>query len=397
MGIFSSKKEKKLNITDRELVSTPIKKIKLDFAPKDFENKINDSILTNKKWKDDTVILDNRYNIKDNIFSNNDHSEKYKLEHKILNINIGSKQGEYCITDVSTGISEANELVKEREYFVSYKVRSSYFLKLESKGYFNNPSLKSFNNILIFDWDDTLMFTSEFFEKIPSNPLFSKSIISLFSKLSNIISPSFISTSKNKIGKDDLVKYRSYFVSKLKQINDLQAKIYSILSKALKMGDVYIISNASFSWINFSAQVFFPDVYKSLFSKIKIVSNRDLYEKSLDPLMWKIESFNEIAEIYKDSKVTNLLIIGDSELEINAGKEMIKKFNHQKHLYLKTIKFKANPSISLLRNQLELLIEQIDPVFKKIKSLSIVIGKSKERDSIVSGKTSSKCMLTNEN
>ena len=42
------------------------------------------------------------------------------MEQKIQDINNGNKHTDYTIADASTGISENNELIKEKEYFISY-------------------------------------------------------------------------------------------------------------------------------------------------------------------------------------------------------------------------------------------------------------------------------------
>jgi len=66
------------------------------------------------------------------------------------------------------------------------------------------------------------------------------------------------------------------------------------MKRAQRYGEVYIISNASCSWIKKCLQNFYPRLYEAIVNKrsipVEIVSARDLFADSLpnDPLRWKV-------------------------------------------------------------------------------------------------------------
>ena len=106
--------------------------------------------------------------------------------------------------------------------------------------------------MFIFDWDDTLLFTSYLKAK----------------------------------------KITEFTEETKKELNDLDDIVCKILDFSLKKGYVFIITNALDGWINYSSKMYLPEVHNKIKSteKIMLMSARSLFEKTLpnDMKMWKI-------------------------------------------------------------------------------------------------------------
>ena len=75
-----------------------------------------------------------------------------------------------------------------------------------------------------------------------------------------------------------------------KKIETLETSAFNLLNMALTKGDVYIITNAGLSWVEYSANKFYPKIYKIL-QKIQIISARGEWENTFpgDTKKWKIQ------------------------------------------------------------------------------------------------------------
>lgn len=202
---------------------------------------------------------------------------------------------------------------------------------------------KFHNSIIIFDWDDTLMFTSY----LEANDLIEEC--------------SQMSLNKSKLTQETL-----------KRIKELDEYCFYLLSKALDHGDTYIITNAELSWVQLSARKYYPKTYL-LLNKIKVISARELYEKNYkeDMFQWKLNSFNnEVYNKYANERLTNIVCIGDSKHEQEAAKSLAKKF---KNVYTKIIKFRSAPTLEELAKQLQLTLAQFTKVIGEVKNLNITV------------------------
>ena len=213
--------------------------------------------------------------------------------------------------------------------------RSSFYNKLLSKNIMNKPQ-KNYNNIFIFDWDDTLLCTSV----LSPNGYFDEDIE---------ISP-----------------------TKMEKIEKMEKLVKNILLKAINKGDTYIISNSGLDWIYYSCQRFFPNLFE-LFEKVKVISARDVYEEIYpnEYKKWKIKSFNEIIKNYEVKLPTNLIIFGDSTEEVEAGYDLMSKFPNG---FLKIIKFREYPLISDLIKQLTLVTEKFEIFYSSCKNFTVNVG-----------------------
>jgi hypothetical protein len=207
-----------------------------------------------------------------------------------------------------------------------------------------NPTIKSkhHNSIIFFDWDDTLMCTSYL---TPSG---------LFSEDINI-------PEKDK-----------------EKIRNLDSLVRSILLKSIEKGIVYIITNAAPGWVEYSANRFYPNASKCL-KQVNIISARGLYEKTYpgDTRLWKLKTFQEVMKDINKDLITNLLCFGDSIIEIDAVHNLAEQFSH---VYIKTVKFKENPTPNELHKQLVLIMAQFDKIYANIKNVAIRVEKKKNEN-----------------
>lgn len=221
------------------------------------------------------------------------------------------------------------------------EIRFSYLSKLIYKGLWNpNKKKKPLNTIIILDWDDTLLCTSRLikpYEEINKNIL----------------------DSLNEKEKDIH--------------NKTEQKVYNLLSKCISQGDTFIITNAEPGWVEYTSNIFYPSICE-LLTSIKIISARGEYESYYpgNVRMWKIAAFNNIVKHYDSEVVTNIMCIGDSFLEIEAGKNLGKYFVYN---VVKTVKFNASPKLEDLNLQLGLVIENFDYIVRTPKNWTIKVNK----------------------
>ena len=223
-------------------------------------------------------------------------------------------------------------------------IRRSYIAKLiSSRIWTPNQKPKTHNSIIIFDWDDTLLPTT--FLTAGGNNILENITIS--------------DTEKEKISNSEIL------VSKL-------------LNEAVQKGEVYIITNAGQGWVEYSAEKIYPSI-KEVLSKIKIISARNEYEKQFpnDSSRWKIQAFLNIQKNLNIKLVTNIICIGDSLFEMEAGRIMAAQF---KEAFIKTVKFREGPKLDELIKQLKLVVNQFDTIYSTAKSLTIRVEKRKKQE-----------------
>ena len=148
-----------------------------------------------------------------------------------------------------------------------------------------------------------------------------------------------------------------------------------MLSIAITKADVYIITNAGEGWVQFSAEKYYPSIMEIL-GKIEIISARGKYEKDFpeDLKRWKIEAFLNIKKKLNDNLITNIICLGDSVFEMEAGRILASNFIHA---VIKTIKFRENPKPEELNKQLNLVYVQFNSIFSSSKNLTVRVEKKK--------------------
>ena len=233
-----------------------------------------------------------------------------------------------------TSIEDARDILTLPYRRDNTSIRKSYIAKLISHGLMNS-NRKSHNALIIFDWDDTLMCTSYL---TPNGYL------------------------------DETVALSQRTSVKIKA---LERCVQNLLSISLDKGDVYIVTNAEEGWVEYSTERFFPTVLH-LLKRIKVISARAMCESAFpnDVAKWKVEAFKSIVNKFDNDRITNIICVGDSFNELNAGKKVAKTF---KNACIKTIKFKQNPDIDDLKMQLNLVIDKFDYIYTTVKNWTITV------------------------
>ena len=286
--------------------------------------------------------------------------DKEKIENKIEeltnnikyvfnNPKIINKDSTDSISRLSTNSNSLCSFSDNENYDIDYElefyknendIRKSYLAKLISKNVWNpNNKDKKYNNIIIFDWDDTLLPTS-------------------------FLSPGGIFSPNIKLTKDDTLK-----------IIELGKIVYKILTNAIQKGDVFIITNAGKGWVEFSASRFYPNIVDIL-PKLNIISARAEYENAFpgESNKWKIQAFLDLQRIFNVKLVSNIICFGDSLLEMQAGKILGSKFSEA---FVKTIKFKETPKMEELLKQLSVVNQQFNYIYSSVKNMTIKIERKR--------------------
>ena len=230
--------------------------------------------------------------------------------------------------------------IKDKKDF-SFNLRKSYYHRLVHKNIenFNKTTIKN-NTIFIFDWDDTLFFTTH-------------------------INPS----------ENNTFFYESQREKKF--MNRIEYYVLEILNKALSKGEVFIITNSGDGWVHACTKFYYPNLLP-LLKKINIISARDLYQDQYpnDPTTWKIKAFNGLKSRFNFEKciVSNIICIGDNNCEIIAAQKLGEEFDN---CLVKTIKFREKPNLKELIKQIILIDQQILRVYNYPKSLTIQVNKIK--------------------
>ena len=294
------------------------------FISDDESEKINIEInKSNKKYfeklkKNNIDFSNNMKNIFNNIGNiNSNKNEKNSEENK--------EEGELLL----------------RCYDKNDNIRKVYYSKLLVKRVWIplNDSQRH-NNLIIFDWDDTLL---------PTSFLLSKNLIDTENKLSE----------KTQL-----------------KINKLEELVKNLLELSLSKGDVYIVTNAGEGWVEDSTKKFYPNI-KDILDKIEIISARKDYEKKYpnDTKLWKIGAFLNLKKRLNGNLITNIVCLGDSVFEMDAGKILASNFIHA---VIKTIKFMESPKPEELNKQLNLVLKQFNSIFNSYKNLTVRVEKKKK-------------------
>ena len=334
------------------------KLIKLPYNENNHEEALPNSLDTNfSSTKSNTNEALEEEEFEDNISQNGSEEEDNKnnkeliITNNIKKVFIESKPlKEETISKLTVDIQneELNSQTSTFDYELnifrdSEAVRQSYMSKLISKNIWN-PSMKpkQHNSLIIFDWDDTLLPTT------------------------------FLTSNGGPL--EDIKLSDSDF----QRMKEIENHVYLILKESIEKGDVYIITNAGENWVQFSSSIFYPNI-SELLKKIKIISARMEYEKAFpgNSRQWKIEAFLNLLKDVNNKLVTNIICIGDSLFEIEAGRILASKFSEA---FIKTIKFRDAPKLDELLKQLKLVAKQFGSIYSSIKNMTIRIEKKKKED-----------------
>jgi hypothetical protein len=220
-----------------------------------------------------------------------------------------------------------------------YTTRTKYYSSLIYKNIMKKQI--NCNNIFIYDWDDTFFCTTHLFP--------------------------------NGVHDEKTFRNALQFIDKMQILEEL---VYNILFISISKGKVYIVTNSSPGWVELCIKRFYPKLF-SLLSNLTIISARRKYFHLFpdDMQMWKILTFEEIADEFNTYLVTNIICMGDNDTEIEAAELLVHKF---KEPIIKTIKLKEKPSFNDLKKTLKVIYNDFNTIYSSCKSLTINVCKSKK-------------------
>lgn len=156
-------------------------------------------------------------------------------------------------------------------------------------------------------------------------------------------------------------------------MEQIQECVVELLLKAMDLGNVFLITNASEGWVDFSARAYMPKVVDVL-SRLTIISARSMYEHKYPGAYhkWKFNAFLEIHKKLDSETITNLISIGDSIIEMEAVHILGREFSES---LVKTIKMKESPTPDELYKQLSLINTKFENICLNARNLKIVLEK----------------------
>ena len=331
-NLMNTKKNENVNKNEIILENNNENKVKINIKEDEINKKINN-------------ILFRKHKSFDNIF-NKDFQKEFYLSNKDSHFNNNnsfddnkSENSDY--DDISNEPILLKRTIKKKENNIkSIKLRNSYYSKLIFSNILTYKKEPKITNIFIYDWDDTLMCTS-------------------------FVAPAGI------LNLDDLKPADKTNMKNLDQL------VSTLLTKSMEHGNVFIITNAAYGWVEYSAKKLYPMTYNIL-KNIKIVSARGMWEKKLpgDYRQWKSKAFIETMKSSNINfcKTANIISFGDSIIELEASHKLKEIFADG---YIKTIKFKESPQPMELIKELKIITSQFDTITSNMRNLSVKVAKKK--------------------
>jgi len=346
LGSFSTR-----HLNEQFMLNREKKKIKSVMIKKKDKSEINyiykELFPPNEKEKSRFTICHKEINPEESKSISIDEDTYFKRRTILIQANkrhysrINSQNSSMSTLDYSSKKSQSNVLLDTEAYKNKSskngdELRRSYIAKLICKKVWQpNTEKKDHNSIFIFDWDDTLL-------------------------CSSYLAPNGDYDENKIIEEDDWNK-----------IKKLESRVIKVLKLAINKGRTFIITNAASGWVEYSAKRYYPSLRKIL-PYVTIISARAEYGKLFpgDTRQWKILTFLQILKEININIVTNLICLGDSIIEIEAANILAL---HLKQVYIKTVKFKSNPTIDELINQVKLVIEHFNKIYSSVKNMNVKV------------------------
>ena len=369
--VYKPLKDKKLNIYDKindlSILQTTIATIKSenqnqkmnldeDTIINDDDNDVNDIIFPKHKSIDKFY---KRNTLNDEILSQSKGELTTTASSIITENSINKKPNTHSVKDTESIYSDYIDISKS-DYFLkskrdqcfkqmkqilsdSQKLRIDYYNKLITCNIWKpTQSEKKCNTIFIFDWDDTLLCTSHLMEISTT-------------KMNNTI--------MNKI-RDNL--------------KNLDKNVVNLLKFCMARGEVFIITNSSHGWAEYSSEKYLPATSK-LLNKIPIISAKRLYSKTYpgSPVEWKVRAMFYVVDKYhiNTKLISNIISFGDSIIDLEAAERLKSIFVNA---YVKSIKFQEKPRPIILEKQIFIITNLLDSIIKKYKNCIFKISKKKK-------------------
>mmetsp|Transcript_17187 Transcript_17187/g.45256 ORF Transcript_17187/g.45256 Transcript_17187/m.45256 type:complete len:270 (+) Transcript_17187:52-861(+) len=205
--------------------------------------------------------------------------------------------------------------------------------------------------VIIFNWDDTLCCTSSLVLEGEQQ----RSILPDF-----VVESSVVAT---RVGR--------FPPRLLRQMDDIVCRL---VAEALRIGRTFIVTNSTVEWVWRTARAFLPGLLP-LLDRVDVISARGSYGTSFpkEHGRWKDMAFLEIARQIDPSCRGDLLVIGNSDLEMHAADVAGARL---KDWRLKVIKLRQKPSVQDLLVQQRIVLDNL-VVFKETdKSVTVTLERS---------------------
>jgi hypothetical protein len=191
-----------------------------------------------------------------------------------------------------------------------------------------------YQTVTIFDWDDTLLCTT-FLQRLQDEAV-----------------PEVLDGMLRKIA----------------------CRAASLLELAMRLGRAFIITNAISGWVEYTAATWIPELLPVL-RKVKVISARSKYEPEYpgDVNQWKTQAFLEVQRELDNEIITNLISVGDSNVEMHAAQVMGEEFSQA---VIKTVKFCERPGPEELVKQLDVVLKKFEPIVQVARDLKIGLRKT---------------------
>ncbi|KAA8498496.1 hypothetical protein FVE85_6081 [Porphyridium purpureum] len=195
-------------------------------------------------------------------------------------------------------------------------------------------------NVIVFDWDDTIMPTSF----LAVHGLHSENV-------------------------DVPVPIPAPIQEELRRLDDLAV---ALLECAMTLGRTIIITNAESGWVEMSGARFLPRVSAFLTKKsVPVISARTNYEalSPTNPNDWKVNAFHhEIQMRFGFLAELNILSVGDGISERVAAHTLVGMMPSS---LVKTVKFVERPNLCTLQRELHLMTSTLHDLFQHAASFDI--------------------------
>lgn len=149
----------------------------------------------------------------------------------------------------------------------------------------------------------------------------------------------------------------------------------SMLETAIRCGETYIITNAMSGWVEFTAARWAPELLPVL-RQVQIISARDRFQAAFpgDIGQWKIQAFLDLQKQLDSTVITNLVVLGDADYEMEAARIMGDQLEEG---LVKTIKFRPRPFLLEHLSELEVVSRNLEKMIRSVRNLKVSLSSKK--------------------
>jgi len=205
---------------------------------------------------------------------------------------------------------------------------------------------------IIYDWDDTILFTYFIFNTNYGKIL---ELVRGQNQFNNI--KEFFNQQHPSKEQETYNKY----------IMEIDKSATYLLKRSKEIGKVLIVTNAMKGWVEESAKFYLPNVSSEL-SGIEILSARTTFQPIYPEFTtqnFKLWKYNMFQYVIANNKNNDFYSIGDSDAEFSAMMD-IKQENPT--INISIIKFKFEPTVQYLKSE----IEKCSKIIKNLKNNSVI-------------------------